>query len=177
MMLLQTNPIFNVEAKQLRILLQLLELLAAKIQLLKEETYKEEILNSIFAAFVYEVMNLYESREQRINVSEHKKESLTLHFIKILSTHFREERNTKFYANMLNISAKYLSQIVKEVTGKTAAKLIDEMVLTEAKILLNNPVLTIAEIAELLYFSDRYFFSKFIKRHTGKSPGEYRKSI
>jgi AraC-like DNA-binding protein len=65
---------------------------------------------------------------------------------------------------------------VKEVAGKTAGDLIDEMVITEAMILLNDPACSIGQVAVLLQFSDQFFFSKFFKNKTGLTPSEYRKS-
>jgi len=67
--------------------------------------------------------------------------------------------------------------MVKKLTGKTAGKYIDDLVIVEAKNLLRDPSLTIAQIADLLYFSDQFFFSKFFKRYTGITPSDYRKSV
>jgi AraC-like DNA-binding protein len=49
-------------------------------------------------------------------------------------------------------------------------------VIVEAKSLLRDPSLTIAQVADMLYFSDQFFFSKFFKRYTGITPSDYRKS-
>jgi AraC family transcriptional regulator, transcriptional activator of pobA len=65
---------------------------------------------------------------------------------------------------------------VKEITGKTAGEIINDFVLLEAKMLLDNPSLSIAEIADELQFSDQSFFGKYFKRLTGMSPKEYRQS-
>ncbi|NJO25503.1 MAG: AraC family transcriptional regulator [Bacteroidia bacterium] len=46
----------------------------------------------------------------------------------------------------------------------------------EAKLLLDNPALSIAEIADELNFSDQSFFGKYFKRLAGMSPKEYRQT-
>jgi AraC-like DNA-binding protein len=48
------------------------------------------------------------------------------------------------------------------------------MVITEAKILLEDLGQSVASVAEQLNFSDQFFFSKFFKRHTGINPSQYK---
>jgi AraC-like DNA-binding protein len=47
----------------------------------------------------------------------------------------------------------------------------------EAKVLLNDGALSIAQIAEELHFSDQFFFSKFFKRNAGVTPSQYRRRV
>ncbi|MCB0458901.1 MAG: AraC family transcriptional regulator, partial [Flavobacteriaceae bacterium] len=63
----------------------------------------------------------------------------------------------------------------KEVSGKSTSQLINEIVVMEAKIMLDNPKLTISQIAQELQFSNQSFFGKFFKKNTGISPSNYRK--
>ena len=79
-----------------------------------------------------------------------------------------------FYAKQLNITPKYLSSVVKEVSGKTAARWIDESVILEAKALLKYSGMSIQEIAYHLNFSTQSFFGKYFKRYVGMSPLAYR---
>ena len=58
--------------------------------------------------------------------------------------------------------------------GKTPKALIDEQLTAELKVLLNNPALSIAEIASLCQFPDSSYLSRFFKKNTGISPKEYR---
>ncbi len=95
-------------------------------------------------------------------------------FNNLLNLHYKEERSVKYYANLLSITPKYLTEIVHEITGKPAGELIDEKVMQESKFLLSNPSFTIGQIADTLHFSDQSFFRKFFKRHLGISPSEYR---
>jgi len=77
----------------------------------------------------------------------------------------------------LFITPKYFSQTVKEVTGKTAGYFIDEMIMLEAKVLLNNISLSIAQVADELHFNDQFSFSKFFKRVETITPSDYRRQI
>lgn len=81
---------------------------------------------------------------------------------------FKVERSVQAYADMLNITPKYLTTATRGLTGKTAGELIDEMLIVEAKVLLNESGLPIAHIAESLNFSDQFVFSKFLRNIVAK---------
>ena len=135
------------------------------------------VLNHLFQAFVFEVSALYQRCNSVKKVQYTRKEDISMRFVKLLTNSFREERSVIFYAEQLHVTPRYLSQTVKEVTGKPAGELIDDMVILEAKALLNDVSLTIAQVADSLYFSDQFFFSKYFKRLTALSPSEYRKLV
>lgn len=59
---------------------------------------------------------------------------------------------------------------------KTVGEWIDELVILEAKALLNSLSMNIQEIADRLNFANQSFFGKYFKHYTGMSPKEYRKS-
>lgn len=79
-----------------------------------------------------------------------------------------------FYADQLHITPKYLSSVIKEVSGRSAVEWIDRYVILEAKALLRYSGLSIQEIAYELNFSTQSFFGKYFKHHTGMSPSEYK---
>ncbi len=60
--------------------------------------------------------------------------------------------------------------VVKEVSGKTVGEWIDELVILEAKALLNSSSMNIQEIADRLNFANQSFFGKYFKHYTGMSP-------
>ena len=72
-------------------------------------------------------------REQSSEQKQGRCEVLFDQFMQLLGEYNKRERNVSFYARQLNITPKYLSSVVKEVSGKTAAKWIDESVILEAK--------------------------------------------
>lgn len=79
-------------------------------------------------------------------------------------------RPVTWWASRVNVSAKYLSAICREVDGKSARTLIAESVVLEANRLLQNPNLSIKEISDRLGFANQSHFGTFYKRHTGHSP-------
>ena len=53
-------------------------------------------------------------------------------------------------------------------------QLIDEQLVAEIKVLLNEPRLSVTEIAEQLHFPDQSYLTHFFKKNTGISPKEFR---
>ncbi|MBR4337247.1 MAG: AraC family transcriptional regulator [Bacteroidaceae bacterium] len=80
-----------------------------------------------------------------------------------------------FYASQLCITPRYLSQIVREVSGRTVVDYINQMLLTEASYMLLQTFLPIVQIAERLHFSETASFTRFFTRMKGINPREYRK--
>jgi len=81
----------------------------------------------------------------------------------------------KELASTLNLSPRYLSDLLKEETGKTAIELIHIYLIREAKNLLNAPGLSISEAAYRLGFENLPYFSRLFKKEVGLSPNQYRK--
>jgi len=77
---------------------------------------------------------------------------------------------------MLAITPSHLTQMVKQVTGNTSAKLIQNKVIIETKRLLIHTEMTVTEIADFLNFTDQSYFTKYFKKACGVSPLQYRKA-
>jgi len=80
-------------------------------------------------------------------------------------------------AENLNMSPKYLSSLLKQLTGLTAQQHIQAKLLEKAKEKLSGSELSISEIAFNLGFEHSQSFSKFFKTKTQLSPIEFRKSF
>lgn len=96
-------------------------------------------------------------------------------FLETVGKHFKKEREVGFYADKLCLTAKHLSQVVKEVSGRTASDIIEDYVITEIKALLLSTNMTIQQISDYLNFPSQSVFGKYVKRITGISPKGYRK--
>ena len=78
------------------------------------------------------------------------------------------------YANRLSVHVNHLNKVIKETTGKTTSVLIAERIVKEAVQYLQHSNLSISEMAFGLGFESVSYFSKFFRKHTGKSPTEVR---
>lgn len=106
---------------------------------------------------------------------QNRSESITDRYFELVKLHYRSHRDVAYYADLLCITSKYLSQSVKEATGKPALQMIDDFVVAESKALLRSTDSSIEQIAESMGFHSQSLFGKYFKRVTGISPREYRK--
>ena len=139
-----------------------------------KEHYRQEIIRCLFTAVFYIITEL-NMREQKNTVKLGRGEVIFEEFMELVRQYSKQERNVRFYARRLNITPKYLSTVSKDVSGKTAARWIDEAVILEAKSLLRYSGMSIQEIAYHLNFSTQSFFGKYFKQHTGTSPSRYKR--
>lgn len=80
-------------------------------------------------------------------------------------------------ASHLNVSPKYLTDLLKAETGKTALELIHLYVMSEAKNLLIAGDRSVSEIAYQLGFENPPYFSRLFKKEVGMSPKEYKSQL
>ena len=110
---------------------------------------------------------------------------ITYRFLELLESQFPIEnmgmplriRTVQAFAQHLSVHENHLNSVVKEVTGKNPSNYIALRIVEEAKALLHHTDWNIAEIAFSLSFEYSSHFTSFFKKHTGKSPKEYRSII
>lgn len=101
---------------------------------------------------------------------------LTYEFKKLVEEHYLTWNSIGAYASHLGISAKHLTEVVKEETGSTALQIIHEKLLLESQYLLKHTTFSIKECADKLGFETASYFSRFFKTHTNRSPNDFRKN-
>lgn len=95
-------------------------------------------------------------------------------FLDLVSEYHYRERRMAFYADKLCLTPKYLSRIIKNVSGRPGPDWIDSFVLLDAKNMLKYTKTPIKQIVSRLNFSSPSVFYKYFKTHTGLTPSEYR---
>lgn len=100
---------------------------------------------------------------------------LFIRFLAEVQVHYRLHRSVNYYADVLCVSPKYLSMVVKSEGGRNASDYIDELVILDSKALLMDGRYSVQQVADMLQFPNPGFFSRYFKRHCGESPSEYRK--
>lgn len=135
-----------------------------------------QVVAALVQAFCYEVIDVYitNSREEFKSKKQTRKDKVFQNFLVALHRNFRMHRDVSFYAEHLNLTPRYFSTLVHEVSGRTPLQWIVLFVITEAKQLLSNPKTSIKEVANKLNFSEQSFFRRYFKLYTGYSPSEYR---
>lgn len=114
-----------------------------------------------------------EAREHNVTLGA-RSQTIFDSFLKLVAEHHCSQRNVSFYADKLCLTPKYLSKLIKNVSGRSAPEWIDSFVILEARNMLKYSDMPIKEIVFHLHFPNQSVFYKFFKSHTGMTPSEYR---
>ena len=99
----------------------------------------------------------------------------TFHTFTNLLREHPHKREVQWYAEQIGITPKYLSEICKERSGKSASEWIADVTIAELKHLLRDTTMPIHKIAEQMEFPNASFFCQYTKKHTGLTPNKFRK--
>ena len=173
------NPIFTLRGEDLKIA-EDYHRLAQRI-VASQATNKREALVPLLASFCYSMGSAWEKQLDGADSMPCGKNATRLklvfeHFLRLVSEYHDRERNVSFYADHMGFTPKYLSKLIKEVSGRSAPEWIDSFVILEAKNMLKYSDCTIKEIVFRLNFPNQSVFYKYFKAHTGMTPSEYRAS-
>ena len=107
-------------------------------------------------------------------VKSYRVRELFNRFMMLLERDYKISRDVNYYAEQMNISSKYLTNIVNQVTGHTPKTLIDQYVILQLKMHLKRTTQSIKEMAWEFHFADVSFFCRYFKKHTGLTPQQIR---
>jgi AraC family transcriptional activator of pobA len=99
---------------------------------------------------------------------------LTAKFRDLLTSEMRRMKSPSHFAERLNVSETYLSEVIKKATGYPASFWIQQEVIMEAKRLLYYSQLTVKEIAHDLGYTDHSYFSRIFRKVAGMPANEFR---
>ncbi|MDU1889494.1 MAG: helix-turn-helix domain-containing protein [Dysgonomonas sp.] len=137
--------------------------------------FRWEYIINLLRLFYLDMYNCYQvSLLQKAKKVDTRKEKISYDYFVLVMKYYKEKKDVAFYADKLCISAKYLTSVVKEVSGRPAKDWINEYIILDVKSLLKNSTLTVQEIAFETNFSNQAALGRFFKHHTSMTPTEYR---
>ena len=142
----------------------------------KDNPYRDVIIKHLFSAYYYG-LGYYVHSTQNTSAAITPQVDICEKFIDLVSSNFKRERDIGFYADILCISKKYLSTLLRQNTGMTALEWIERYVVLYAKSCLSSTTMTVQQISDELQFPSQSVFGKYFKRVEGISPRAYRQSL
>jgi AraC family transcriptional regulator, transcriptional activator of pobA len=147
-----------------------------------DSNFKKDILANHLSILLFKTKELLQSHQVNIKSSS-KSMELVNQFKTILNENFKnllqdkadKILSIKEIANAMHLHPNYLSNVIKDESGKSATAWIQDRTVSEAQFLLKNSSKTISEIAYAFGFTDSTHFAKFFKKMIELSPSEYRK--
>lgn len=107
-------------------------------------------------------------------VKSYRVRELFNRFMMLLERDYKISRDVNYYAAQMNISSKYLTNIVNQVTGHTPKTIIGQYVILQLKLHLKRSTQSSKEMAWEFHFADVSFFCRYFKKHTGLTPQQIR---
>lgn len=176
----ELNEALHVSPKEERIIWELYEKIAIEHHNNQDEFTRDIILGHIESILKY-AGRFYKRQFMNRNISGG---AMVTKFNNALSDYFEkgllQEKGLPTVAMLaatLNTSPRYLSDLLKQETGKTAMELIHLFLVSEAKNLLNGSDQSVAEIAYALGFENPPYFFRLFKKETGLTPSQFKKQF
>lgn len=173
---LEKSPVIHLSHKETETFCQYYDLILSRLTGGPKHHLKE-VTDALLLAFLYEFHDTIERFVQLKPPTYSSNERLFKEFLETLTSAYPKARMVTWYADRLHITPKYLSTVCKETSGHTASDLINKYVMKDALYLLKKSDKSIKEIVNELDFPNLSFFGKYVKRHTGLSPKQYREQL
>ena len=93
-----------------------------------------------------------------------------------MEEHYAEDITVARLADVLHLSANYLSNLFKSETGMRIVEYMNRCRIQKAKQLLQDPAWEVYEVAEKTGFQETSYFCKVFKELEGKTVKEFRRN-
>lgn len=175
---LYTSPIHHLTPEAMEESMTIYHLMKAKVAETDNPFRKGALLGytQVLTYNSYKYLLRSESENQQSGKKSSRQQELYTQFIHEVQKNFTKERSISYYADVLCVTPKYLSQVIHNVSGRFASDWITDFVILEAKALLKSRQYTVQQVADMLNFSNQSFFGKYFKEKVGCSPSKYQKS-
>ena len=172
----ENNPVYQLDERTATTFRSLIELVHNIMLSGDDSSGMEEIFSLISRLFFILISRVVNPSSDAQETGQRHGEVM-MQFLQLLRQHYRDHRDVGFYADKMNISAKYMTTLVKKASGKPAIQWIEDYVILDAKAQLSSTVNTIQQIAFDLNFPSQSLFGRYFKRAVGMSPSDYRISL
>lgn len=176
---IRENPVKHFEKREEKELFnQYLKLIESKAKTDINKCQKDILLHiasAFFGEMIFQTTQKSIESETDIHTGSLKQSDfLFKQFMEALSADNGKHRTLDYYANLFCYSPKYLSRIIKQISGKNALSLIHENAIEHIILELKYSNKSMKEIAMDFDFSNTSFFAQYVKKHLGMTPSEYR---
>lgn len=173
---LLANPVIEMGQDEIDLLVKYYDLLVFKMDH-PEMNFGSQTMRDIIRCFAYDLLsNINKHLDQDSDDMLRQGDRIFRRFILLLADNTSVNRSVKSYADELCVSPKYLTSVCRKHSEQTASDLIATAVVSRIKQLLLYSDMSIKEIATEMGFDNLSFFGKYVRKHLGLSPNNFRKA-
>ena len=100
---------------------------------------------------------------------------LARRYTELLEQEFRSPMGVSDYASRLGVTSTHLTRVCNQACGRSASGLLHDRKIFEARRLLSETAIPVAEVARGLGFASAAYFTRAFQHHTGKTPSGFRR--
>lgn len=176
MMFLEKSPVLSLTADEVQGFCLYYDLMRSRL-MGAPRRHRKELVDALLTAFLYEFRDVLDRFADFRPQSYSAGNNVFYNFISLLSSSYPKSRSVAYYADKLCLTPKYLSTVCKEASGETASELINRYVVKDIDFLLKQRGRSVKEICNELEFPNLSFFGRYVKKHLGLSPKQYREKV
>jgi AraC family transcriptional activator of pobA len=138
--------------------------------------FYQEMMGSLLLTMMYDLFN-YQANIHHLADTTDRTSFVVRGFTDLLETGItKTQRDVSYFAAQLHVSPKYLSSTIKRVTGVSVTRLIDKYTIPMLVEYLRDDKMSFTQIADEMNFATLSYFSRYVTKHLGVSPKQYRLS-
>ena len=145
---------------------------------LPQDLFRRESIMQLLRVFYWDIYAAYKRKPEVAELVKYtRKEKIVFDFFCLVIEFHTVCRDVAFYAEKMCVSAKHLTMVITDMSGRSAKDWIIEYSILEIKALLKDTNLEIKEVASRTHFQSNSVMTRFFREHTGMTPSEYRERI
>lgn len=141
-----------------------------------EPCRRESIMQLLRVQF-WNIYALYVCDPTAKKVIYSRREELAFRFMRMIIEEHSYEKDVIYYAAKLQITPKYLTNLIRKISGQSARDWIVYFTILEIKSLLRQSSMDLKSIAVRVNFPNQSIMSRYFRHYMGITPSQYRKNI
>ena len=139
--------------------------------------FYQELMGSLCQTMIYDIFCFHSKYHGTLDATD-RRSFVVKELLQLLQTGIsRTQREVSYYAERLNVSPKYLSDTVRRITGSSVMSFIDCYTISILKGYLEDERMSLTQISEMMNFTSLSYFSRYVSKHSGMTPSQYRMSL
>ncbi len=177
-LLTHNYPVFELTHDETHEMLQYFQSIGRRINM-EVHPRRMQVVRLMLLTMIYDLSGAIDRTIHASQKDERqtRSEQIFVEFIQRVRAHYREHRQVQWYASEMNITPKYLSEVISATSRRSPNEWIDKFVTAEMRNLLRHTDMRMGEIAARMGFTSQSFFGKYFKENVGVSPSDYRNGM
>lgn len=167
------NPIMHLTLEMQQVCALDFDNIRRRLALTTHKFHRDAMINAV-QAIIIDFFDFHASLYGTDDTVTQLYSSLMNRFLALLERgDYRKNSEIGYYADLLCVTPKYLSEVSKKVSGYPAAFWITRYTSLDIARLLKNKHLTFTEISDLFGFSSESYFSRYVQKYLGAPPSSF----